>query len=352
MTPRERVLACLNGHTPDEVPMRDAPLSWALERWEKEGMAAGGFPLEFFDNCIDGTGYDQSLRLPEEVLEDDGRARIVRTSDGTIQKVLPDVNSTPHVLDWTIKTREDWDRVKDRLVPDIERVPDSTLKWLTEIGEKRHAWSCVVLDGFFGRAVGMVGIEQALEMTVADPEWALDIYTVVTDFNIGMVELVRQAGVRMDGVYYADDIAFKNGPLVSPRVFRELMADNLARVCDYVHGFGDHLLYHTDGLMTALIPPMIDAGVDIIDPLEVKAGMDLAQLREQFGRAVVWEGNIDARVLYYGTKDDIETEVKNKLSVFPDGGYIYRLDGPITDEASLDNYRWLIDCVKKYGRYA
>jgi uroporphyrinogen decarboxylase len=352
LTPRERVLACLNGQTPDEVPMRDAPLPWALERWEKEGMQPGGFPAEFFDNCIDGTGYDESLRLPDEVLEDDGRARIVRTSDGVTCKVLPGSNSTPHCLDWAIKTRADWDRVKDRLVPNLDRVPQSTLDWLTEIGEKRHAWSCIVIDGFFGRAVSMVGIEQALEMTVADPEWALDIYTTVTDFNIGMIELVRQAGVRMDGVYYADDVAFKNGPLVSPRAFRELMAPNLARVCEAVHSFGGHLLYHTDGLMTQLIPAMIEAGVDIIDPLEVKAGMDLAQLRQEFGRAAVWEGNIDATVLYYGTKRDIETEVKKKLSVFSDGGYIYRVDGPITDEASLENYRWLIDCVQKYGSYS
>ncbi len=43
--------------------------------------------------------------------------------------------------------------------------------------------------------------------------------------------------------------------------------------------------------------------------------------------------------------------MRAKLTVFPDGGYIYRLDGPITDEASYDNYRWLIDCVKKYGAY-
>ena len=59
MTPLERVLACLNGECPDEVPMRDAPLSWAIERWEREGMPKGGFPSFFFENCIDGMGFDE-----------------------------------------------------------------------------------------------------------------------------------------------------------------------------------------------------------------------------------------------------------------------------------------------------
>lgn len=351
MTPRERVLACLNDATPDEVPMRDAPLVWAVERWEREGMRPGGFPDDFFDNCIDGTGYDESLRLPEEILEDDGRSRVVKTSDGAIRRVLPGVNSTPHYLDFTIKTRADWDKVKDRMVPDLGRVPQSTIDWLKEIGEKRHAWACVCVGGGFGRTVEMMGMEQALEMTALDPEWTMDMYETITDFNIGMLKLLREAGIRMDGIHYADDIAFKNGPLISPRAFRELIEPCLSRVCDYVHGFGGHVFFHTDGLMTQLIPGMIEAGVDIIDPLEVKAGMDLADLKEKFGRSLVWEGNIDARVLYYGTKEDIEAEVKRKLSLFPDGGYIYRLDGPITDEASYDNYRWLIDCVKKYGVY-
>ena len=142
MTPRERLLACLSGGTPDQAPMRDAPLTWALERWEKEGMRPGGFPDDFFENCMDGTGYDETLRLPEEVLEDDGRSRTVRTSDGAVMRILPAANSTPHYLDWSIKTRRDWDNIKGRLVPTIDRIPTSVLDWLREVGQKKQAWSC------------------------------------------------------------------------------------------------------------------------------------------------------------------------------------------------------------------
>ena len=113
MTPRERVLACLEGESPDQVPMRDSALPLAVARWEREGMPRGGFPACFFENCLDGMGFDDTLRLPVEVVETDGRTRTVRNGNGVTSVTLPGEDSTDHPIDFLIKTRRDWEANKE-----------------------------------------------------------------------------------------------------------------------------------------------------------------------------------------------------------------------------------------------
>ena len=351
MTPRERVLACLAGECPDCVPMRDAPLRWAIERWEREGMPKNGFPSSFFENCIDGSGFDDSLRLPTEILENDGRKRLVRGADGVTAWILPHENSTSHAIDFLIKTRKDWEHHKDRLTLDITRMSPKTLEWYRELSAKRRSWSGVTVSGPFGHMCGLIGMPRTLEVMAEDPDWFLDVAETYANYHIGMVELLRKQGINLDGLFVADDITFVTGPFFSPAMYRELIMPGEKKMYDYIHDCGGHVFRHTDGNNWKLIPLMIEAGVNFLDPLEVQAGMDLQEVKDAFGRKLVWCGNIAARVLYRGDRKEIEAEVRRKLAVFPQGGYLYRVDGPITDEASFESYRFLIECVKKYGRY-
>ena len=351
MTPRERVMACLSKGCPDEAPMRDAPLTNAMARWRREDMPEGGFPSYFFENAIDGCGYDSSLRLPTEVLEDDGRKRIAKSSNGVTYMELPGTDVTSHPMDFLIKTREDWQKYKDRITPDISRMGESTVNWYKELSAKQETWLCVVFSGPYGCMCSLVGTPNALEVMAVEPEWFLDVAQTYTDFHIGMMELLRSEGVKLDGIFMDDDITFITGPFFSPAMFRELVMPSAKRLYGYVHDFGGHVYRHTDGNNWKFIPLMIEAGIDFLDPLEVKATMDLQQLKEAFDRQLVWVGNIDARILYRGDKKEIEEEAKKKLSVFPEGGYLFRTDGPITDEASFEAYSFLIECLKKYGKY-
>jgi uroporphyrinogen decarboxylase len=351
MTPREQVLACLAGERPDRVPMRDAPLGLAIERWEQEGMPKGGFPSCFFKHCIDGTGFDDSLRLPLDVLEDDGKMRLSRDANGVTRQQLIHSSASDHPTDFLIKTRADWETHKGRLAPDIGRIPKATLDWYRDLGAKRKTWACVVVGGPFGHMCELIGMPRTLEVMAEDPDWFQDVAETYVDYHLGMLELVRSQGIKLDGIFVADDITFITGPLFSPAMFRDLIMPGEKQMYDYMHDCGGHVYRHTDGNNWKLIPLLIEAGIDFLDPLEVKAGMDLQELKDAFGRKLVWVGNIDARILYRGDKAHIEEEVRRKFSVFPEGGYVFRTDGPITEEASLESYRWLIECVRKYGEY-
>jgi len=349
MTPRECVLACLAGEKPDRVPMRDAPLALAIERWEREGMPKGGFPSFFFENCIDGGSFDDSLRLPSEVLEDDGVKRVGRDSNGVVYMSLVNSSSTSHPVEFLIKTREDWNRYKDRIVPDPSRISPATLDQYRQWSRTRQSWLCLSLVGAYGHMNELVGTERTLEIMAEDPDWFRDVAETYADYHIGMLELLRAAGINNDGIFQYDDITYITGPFFSPAMYRELIMPSEKRLYNYVHDHGGHVYRHTDGNNWTLLPLLLGAGIDFLDPLEVKAGMDLQEVQAAFGRKAVWVGNVDARVLYRGDRAEIEAEVRRKLAVFPDGGYIYRTDGPITEQAGYDSYRWLIECVRKYG---
>ncbi|MDD5707030.1 MAG: uroporphyrinogen decarboxylase family protein [Kiritimatiellae bacterium] len=351
MTPREQVLACLSGDRPDCVPMRDAPLPLALERWESEGMPKGEFPAGFFDHCLDGTGFDDSLRLPEQELENDGRVRLFRDANGVTHQQLCHSSSTSHATEFLIKSSEDWKAYKDRLTPDRGRMSDDALALYRNWNAQRHRWVCLSVVGPFGYLCGLIGMTRTLEVMSAEPDWFTDVARTLTDYQIGMLEIVRGEDIRLDGIFQYDDVTFITGAMFSPAMYRNLIMPFEKQLYDYVHGNGGHVYRHTDGNNWKLLPHLIEAGIDFLDPLEVKAGMDLREVKEAFGRQAVWVGNVDARVLYRGDKREIEEEVRRKLSVFPDGGYIFRTDGPITEEASLESYRWLIACVKRYGGY-
>ena len=351
MTPRERVLACLHRECPDMVPMRDQPLKWAVERWEREGMPEGAFPGGLFENCIDGMAFNDTLGLPVETIKDEGRRRLVRNANGVTQWVMHDANATPHDVDYLIKTRTDWNKLKERLQPDISRVSEAALSMYTRCSSEKNTWLCVSLHGAYGNVWQLIGMPRTLELMAVEPEWFLDIADTYADFYIGMIEILRGKGITLDGIFVCDDITFITGPFFSPAMYRELVMPAAKRLYAYIHDNAGHVYRHTDGNNWKLIPLMIEAGVNFLDPLEVKAGMALGELKEAFDRELVWVGNIDARILYRGDKKEIEEEVKKKLSVLPEGGYIYRLDGPITEEASWECYSFLIECVKKYGRY-
>lgn len=123
-------------------------------------------------------------------------------------------------------------------------------------------------------------------------------------------------------------------------------------ICDYFHSRDKKVFLHSCGYVENLIPYFIKAGIDCLQPLEVKAGMDLIKLKKEFGDNIAFMGGIDTRL--YSSNDErlIENEIKLKLEEAKQGGeYIYHCDHSIPHNVSFSQYKKVIDLVKKYGRY-
>jgi uroporphyrinogen decarboxylase len=108
---------------------------------------------------------------------------------------------------------------------------------------------------------------------------------------------------------------------------------------------------HSDGDMCRFIPRLIESGVQVLQPLEAKAGLDVRKLAGEYGRTLALMGNIDVRKMS-GTAAEIEEEVRSKLTVaMQGGGYIYHSDHSVPPTVSFEQYCRLISLVDQYGTY-
>jgi uroporphyrinogen decarboxylase len=111
-------------------------------------------------------------------------------------------------------------------------------------------------------------------------------------------------------------------------------------------------ILHSCGRVKEIIPDLIEVGLDCLQPLEVKAGMDVRELKEKYGDKLSFMGGIDVRAMTDPDPDVIEKEIGSKFEVAKKGGgYIYHSDHSIPNNVSFEQYKRVMELVKKYGKY-
>jgi uroporphyrinogen decarboxylase len=183
-----------------------------------------------------------------------------------------------------------------------------------------------ISHGGYFKATHMRGMENFMMDLGADPELAGTIIRKVNEYTFPAIErLCREAGDAFDIFYIADDFCTTSGPLVSPDMFREYIQPYLRRYAEIVHAHGKKILLHTCGSTRRLLPDIIAAGIDLMEPVQTSAaGMGVEGLKQDFGNKMTFYGGIDLiTVLSKGTPADVRAEVlKNFRVLGKNGGYI------------------------------
>lgn len=149
-----------------------------------------------------------------------------------------------------------------------------------------------------------------------------------------------------------DDLGYRNASLISPRHYKEIIFNADKLICDYFHDKNMKVFLHSCGCVKELIPYFIEAGIDCLQPLEVKAGMDLIELKKKYGDEMTFMGGIDARLYSNSDPKLIEEEIKTKFEMAKvNGGYIYHSDHSVPNVVSLSQYEKVLQIVRKYGSY-
>ena len=110
---------------------------------------------------------------------------------------------------------------------------------------------------------------------------------------------------------------------------------------------------HCDGYIWPIIDRLIETGIDGLNPIEPAAGMDIGEVKKTYGDRIAVIGNIDcAHLLSFGSKEDVQTAVKECIQkASPGGGHIISSSNVIHDGVPPENYAAMIDATKEYGRY-
>jgi uroporphyrinogen decarboxylase len=197
-----------------------------------------------------------------------------------------------------------------------------------------------------------MGDEITLMAMVEEPEWVQDVSRTFTAQTIRNLDAIVGSGIQPDGLWIYGDMAFKSGTMCSPGMYEELFWPDHKRLADWAHAHDMKLIYHTDGDVNGVIDLYLAAGFDCLQPLEVKASMDIRELCPRYGDRLALFGNVDVMTMITNDRILIEREIREKLTAGKaTRGYIYHSDHSIPPQVSWQTYQEIIELVGKYGDY-
>ena len=352
MTSRERILMVLQHEEPDRVPIHDAPWGTTIARWRKEGLPPDQDISSYFGYEMAAQGADTSLQLPHKTLDETDEYTIVRNANGALIRNWKHQTSTPEMLDFSIKDQKTWEEYKPRMAYNDRRID-----WGNGLNHNkaiRDGGKYLSYSGVMGydKTQAIVGSENLLMAMIDYPEWVADMFMSSVEILIETAEEMMARGFVFDGAFLYDDMGYRNGPLFSPSCYRELLFPAHKRVCDFFKSKGMPIILHSCGGVRPLVPYLVEAGFTCLQPLEVKSGMDVIELKRNFGDVLAFMGGIDVRKMAAEDEREIEEEIRTKISVAKvGGGYIYHSDHSVPDNVSFQRYCRVMELVHEYGKY-
>jgi len=199
------------------------------------------------------------------------------------------------------------------------------------------------------------GVEQIFIDMLCTPEIAKAVFRKIREFYLCYAERIFEAASgKIDLLLMGDDFGSQNGPLVSPEVWTRFLGEGFAEYVDIAKTYGLRVVHHTCGSVRAIIPLMIERGLDVLQSLQPEAaGMDSRELKRDFGDRLAFHGGISVqKTMPFGTPDDVRREVKDRIeSLAPGGGYILCTSHNIQADTPLENLFALLDAYEEYGKY-
>lgn len=352
MTSHERYLRMYQHREADRIPITDGPWGATLERWRNEGLPAGMDWQEFF-----GTDYqsyiwaDNSPQYPAKVIEETDEYVTKTTGWGATIRNWKHAGGVPEFLDFTITSRDKWLDAKKRMTLSRDRLDwDHIRKNYATWREKGYWLEAYFWFGFDVSHSWAVGTERFLMALVEDPEWCVDMFNTYLDLDIAIFEMFYQEGFKLDAINWPDDLGFKDHQFMSVPMYRELLKPVMKRAVDWAHSKGIYTRLHSCGNVMPFVPDFVDIGIDCLNPLEVKAGMDPLALKKQFGDKLTLNGGLNAAV--WADFDKFAGEMRRLIpELKKGGGYIFSSDHSVPSDVSLETFRKTVELAKQLGSY-
>ncbi len=162
---------------------------------------------------------------------------------------------------------------------------------------------------------------------------------------------IRAADGLLDGMVLWGDVAYTRDVFFAPAYWRKYFKPIVKSIIDECHAHGLPVIYHGCGNVRRIFEDFIELGVDAYNPLEAKAGLDVVELRRQYGHRIGFCGNLDVMTWAHGTQEEIKRMVLRKLNAAKGGGYIFQSDHSVPSNVSGQNYEFVVNLLREYGRY-
>ncbi|MCX5769960.1 MAG: hypothetical protein NTZ09_06770 [Candidatus Hydrogenedentes bacterium] len=358
MTGKERISRILKRRPVDRIGLFEHFWGDTQKKWAGEGHIRSDEPLE------DHFGFDIQLLWPfnliarldfePETIEETEQTVLQRDGNGAVLRRHKLHDATPEHVDFLVKDRAGWlEHIKPHLTADPRRINFEAYRAARQAAEKAgrfFAWSGV---NVFECMHPVCGHQHMLMGMLEDPDWIRDMADTYSQLTVDLMETLFSREGPPDGVWFYEDLGFKARPFVSLDMYREFILPAHRRTLDYCKSLGLPAIMHSCGYVEPLVPGMIEAGIDCLQVIEVKAGMDLLRLHSAYRDRLSLMGGIDVRTLYTNDRAVVERELAEKIPVVKNGfGYVLHSDHSIPDQVEYETYRYFVQRGLELGTYA
>ena len=341
----------------DRIGVSEEFWSFTLSHWVEQGkVPAGTDTTDLFDFDLDkfwplnlAIHYDKA---PELVAEDED-TRTMLDGNGATLRTYKSHASTPEHISYSIADRNDW---YEKAKPFLKAVPERInfegyRRMRSKCAEKGRFFFCSGVN-VFESMHPIAGHENLLMGMALDPEWVSEMAGVYSDMMINLWEILFEREGKPDGIWFYEDMGFKGRPFMSPDMYRELIMPSHKKTIDFAHSLGLPVVMHSCGFVEPLLPNMVEAGIDCLQAMEVKAGMDLLRIYRNFGEKIALMGGLDVRPVAKNDLSGIKRELESKIPVVKQGfGYILHTDHSIPESTEYESYRYFLETGLELGRY-
>lgn len=355
MNDRDRFIAAVTGQPVDRPPyyLVWGPWQTTWQRWEQEGKPPEirdhrGFmdpdvsPIPLPVNC------GPCPPLTSGVVAEDEVFYTFYDSWGIKRRDFKHGVSMPEFLEFPVKNRRDWEEYREKYLD-----PSDPRRLEGDWREKARAWMEAGYPiqlgsypdaGVFGPYRWLMGDEEGLVALRTMPDLAREIMDHITTLYLAVWEEVVKVA-RVDVIHLWEDMCYKAGPLISPKMWAEFLGPNYRRIKAFADAHAIPVIsVDTDGQPERIAGPMISAGVNLLLPLEVAAGCDVNAWQTRFPGLAYW-GGIDKRALARD-KSAIDRELERIRPAIARGRYIPDLDHLVPDDVSWENYEYYCERLK------
>ena len=376
MTSRERVVAALNRQGPDRVPL------------DIGGGQSTSLVVEAYENFKGHIGLsapERHLQKIYRVARLDEEVMIQLGSDVRPVILKPPKNWTPPpsepgttIDEFGVKWRQvhfeggfSWEVVESPLaeatISDIGSHPwpdpldPGRFEGLAEeVKDLYHNTPYALLGdcgfkNFFEPCWSILGMERALIELVADQEFYRALFDVLYEINAAATKrFLEITGPYLTAIRTSDDLATQDSLLMSPKTYRTLIKPYHTRYLAMIKEWTDaKIFFHSCGNVVPLLEDLIEAGVEILNPVQATTWNDPVEVKARFGDRLSFWGGIDSqRVLPYGTPEEVREEVRLRIQQFgPGGGYVAGSVHLMQADVPPQNVIALSEAVRELGVY-
>jgi len=263
--------------------------------------------------------------------------------------------------------------LKDATIEDLKNYPWPVAdlpgrgEGAEEAAKRLYEDTDLALMGRFGGAITetalyLLGMENWMIRLASEPDFIHAMLEKITDIMIALDRIGLEATGKYLTIFKAsgEDLGMQTGPMYSPRMFKKSILPHLSRrfkaAKDYLSEVNPEakLMLHSCGSIRKFLPDLIEAGVEIIDPVQPHAAeMDTEALKKDFGDALTFHGGIDIQeVLPFGTPEEIKSEVKKRIqSMGRGGGYILAPAHNVQADVPPANLVLMYETAREAGVY-